>query len=55
MWREEEDRDWGCDSFPCRKSRAHVLTAEGKEEKLGVVSEAMKEDGNTVPATSQRP
>jgi len=41
--------------FRVEKNRAHVLTAEGKEEKLGVVSEAMKEDGNTVPATSQQP
>jgi plastocyanin len=40
--------------FRVEKNRAHVLTAEGKEEKLGVVSEAMKEDGNTVPATSQQ-
>jgi hypothetical protein len=42
--------------FRVEKNRAHVLTAEGKEEKLGVVSEAMKEDGNTaVPATPQQP
>jgi hypothetical protein len=37
-----------------RLYRAHVLTAEGKEEKLGVVSEAMKEGWNEVPPTSVR-
>jgi hypothetical protein len=41
--------------FRVEKNRAHVLTAEGKEEKLGVVSEAMSEAGNAVPATSQQP
>ena len=41
--------------FRVEKNRAHVLTSEGKEQKLGVVSEGMKEAGNTVPATSQEP
>jgi hypothetical protein len=41
--------------FRVEKNRAHVLTADGKEDKLGVVSEGMKEAGNTVPATSQEP
>ena len=41
--------------FRVEKNRAHILTAEGKEQKLGVVSEAINEAGNTVPATSQQP
>jgi hypothetical protein len=41
--------------FRVEKNRAHVLTAEGKEQKLGVVSERMNEAGNSVPATSQEP
>ena len=41
--------------FRVEKNRAHVLTAEGKEEKLGVLSEGMNEAGTTVPATSQEP
>jgi len=41
--------------FRVEKNRAHVLTSEGKEEKLGVVSEAMKEGWNEVPPTSQEP
>jgi hypothetical protein len=41
--------------FRVEKNRAHVLTAEGKEQKLGVASEAMNEAGNTLPATSQQP
>jgi hypothetical protein len=41
--------------FRVEKNRAHVLTAEGKEEKLGVVSEATKEGWNEVPPTSQQP
>lgn len=42
--------------FRVEKNRVHVLTAEGKEEKLGVVSEGMKEGWNEVPPpTSQQP
>ena len=41
--------------FRVEKARACVLTAEGKEQKLRVVSEGMKEAGNTVPAPSQEP
>jgi hypothetical protein len=41
--------------FRVEKNRAHVFTAEGKEEKLGIVSEAMKEGWNEVPPTSQQP
>ena len=41
--------------FRVEKNRASLLTPEGKEQKLGVVSEGMKEAGNTVPATSQEP
>ena len=41
--------------FRVEKNRAHELTAEGKEEKLGVVSEGMKESWNEVPPTSQEP
>ena len=41
--------------FRVEKNRAHVLTPEGKEQKLGVVSEAINEDGNTVPARPQQP
>jgi hypothetical protein len=38
--------------FRVEKNRALMLTAEGKEQKLGVVSEAINEAGNTAPATS---
>ena len=41
--------------FRVEKNRASLLTPEGKEQKLGVVSEGMNEAGNTVPATSQEP
>jgi hypothetical protein len=41
--------------FRVEKGRARVLTAEGKEEKLRVVSEGMKEGWNEVPPTSQQP
>jgi hypothetical protein len=41
--------------FRVEKNHASLLTPEGKEQKLGVVSEGMKEAGNTVPATSQEP
>ena len=39
--------------FRVEKGRAYLLTAEGKEQKLRVVSEAMKEGSNEVPPTSQ--
>jgi len=39
--------------FRVEKDYASVLTAEGKEEKLRVVSEGMKEAGNTVPASQE--
>jgi hypothetical protein len=41
--------------FRVEKNRAHLSTAEGKEEKLRVVSEGMKEGWNEVPPTSQQP
>ena len=41
--------------FRLEKNNAFVLTAQGKDEKLRVVSEAMNEAGNTVPAASQLP
>jgi Cu/Zn superoxide dismutase len=41
--------------FRVEKNRAHLLTAEGKEQKLGVLSEGMNEAGNIVPNTSQQP
>jgi hypothetical protein len=41
--------------FRVEKKRAHLLTAEGKEQKLGVLSEGMNEAGNIVPNTSQQP
>ena len=41
--------------FRVEKNRASLLTPEGKEQKLGVVSEGMNEAGNSVPATSQEP
>ena len=41
--------------FRLEKNNAFVLTAQGKDEKLRVVSEAMNEAGNTVPAASQQP
>ncbi len=40
--------------FRLEKNNARVLTAEGKEEKLRVVSEGMK-GWNEVPPTSQQP
>ncbi len=41
--------------FRIEKNNAFVLTAQGKDEKLRLVSEAMNEAGNTVPAASQQP
>ena len=41
--------------FTVEKGRAFLLTAEGKEEKLRVVSEGMNEAGNEVPAASRQP
>ncbi len=41
--------------FRVEKGRAYLLTAEGKEQKLRVVSEGMTDAGNAVPATSQEP
>lgn len=41
--------------FRVEKDHAYVLTAEGKDEKLRIVSEGMIEAGNTVPATPQQP
>jgi hypothetical protein len=41
--------------FRVEKGRAHLLTAEGKEQKLRVISEAMKEAWNEVPPTSHQP
>ena len=41
--------------FNVEKGRAFLLTAEGKEEKLRVVSEGMNEAGNEVPAASRQP
>ncbi|HYM76893.1 MAG TPA: hypothetical protein VE377_13025 [Candidatus Dormibacteraeota bacterium] len=40
--------------FRLEKNNAFVLTAQGKDERLRVVSEAMNEAGNTVPAASQQ-
>jgi hypothetical protein len=37
------------------KDHAYVLTTQGKDQKLRVVSEGMNEAGNTVPATRQQP
>ena len=41
--------------FRIKKNDAFVLTAQGKDEKLRVVSEAMNEAGNGAPAGSQQP
>lgn len=41
--------------FRLEKNNAFVLTAQGKDEKLRVVSEAMNAAGNTVPAATQQP
>jgi hypothetical protein len=41
--------------FRVEKGLACVLTTEGKEQKLRVVSEGMNESGNTVPTASQQP
>lgn len=41
--------------FRIEKNHACVSTAEGKEEKLRVVSEGMNEAGNKVPSASQQP
>jgi N-methylhydantoinase B/oxoprolinase/acetone carboxylase alpha subunit len=41
--------------FRVEKGRAHLLTAEGKEQKLRVISEAMKEAWNEVPPASHQP
>ena len=40
--------------FRLEKNNAFVLTAQGKDEKLKVVSEAMNAVGNTVPAGTQQ-
>ena len=41
--------------FRVEKNNAHVLTAEGKDQKLRVVSEAMNDAGNSAPAASRQP
>jgi hypothetical protein len=41
--------------FRVEKDHAYVLTAQGKDQKLRVVSEGVNEAGNPVPATSQQP
>lgn len=41
--------------FRIEKSNARLLTAEGKEEKLRVVSEAMNDGDDKAPAPSHRP
>lgn len=41
--------------FRVEKDHAYVLTTQGKDQKLRVVSEGMNEAGNTVPATRQQP
>lgn len=41
--------------FRLEKNNAFVLTAQGKDEKLRVVNEAMNQAGNPVPAGSQQP
>jgi len=41
--------------FRVEKGRARLLTAEGKEEKLRVVSEGVNEGWNELPPTSQQP
>jgi hypothetical protein len=41
--------------FRVEKNNAFVLNAQGREEKLRVVSEAMNADGTTAPVASQQP
>lgn len=41
--------------FRVEKNDAYVLTAQGKDQRLRVVSEAMNEAAGTVPAASQQP
>ena len=41
--------------FRLEKNNAFVLTAQGKDEKLRVVSEALNADGNPTPAAAQHP
>lgn len=41
--------------FRVEKNRAHLLTTEGKEQKLGALSEGLNEAGNMVPSTSRQP
>jgi hypothetical protein len=41
--------------FRLKKDNAYVLTSQGKDEKLRVVSEAMNDAGTTVPVRSQQP
>ena len=41
--------------FRLKKDHAYVLTSQGKDEKLRVVSEAMNDAGTTVPVPSQQP
>ena len=40
--------------FRVEKNHAYVLTDQGKDQKLNIVSEAMGEAGNRPPATPQR-
>ena len=40
--------------FRVEKNHAYVLTDQGKDQRLNIVSEAMSEVGNTAPAASQR-
>ena len=41
--------------FRLKKDNAYVLTSQGKDEKLRVVSEAMNDAGTTVPVPLQQP
>jgi hypothetical protein len=41
--------------FRLKKDHAYVLTSQGKDERLRVVSEAMNDAGTTVPVLSQQP
>lgn len=41
--------------FRLEKNNAFVLTAQGKDERLRVLSEAMNDAVNTAPAASQQP
>ena len=41
--------------FRLKKNNAYVLTSQGKDERLRVVSEAMNDAGTTVPVPSQQP